>query len=123
MELNLQQPQTEFSVRRVGSDAVVVGGQTLRHSFVLTAQQLIKDWPVTGVDDIGPDSIEQLLKLEPELVLLGSGNRQKFAPASVQAELLRRGIGLECMDNSACARTYNLLVSEGRRVVAAFVLS
>lgn len=123
MELDLQQPQSEFTVRRVGKDAVVVGGQALTRSFVLTPAQLITDWPVTSVREIDQGNIDQLLALEPELVLLGSGPKQQFAPPSVQAALLRRGIGLECMDNSACARTYNLLAGEGRHVVAAFVIS
>ncbi len=123
MELNLQQAQSEFTVRRVEIGAVVVGGQTLRHSFVLTPRQLITDWPVTSVNDINQDNVDQLLELEPELVILGSGPKQQFALPSVQAALLRRGIGLECMDNAACARTYNLLAGEGRHVVAAFVIS
>lgn len=122
MELNLQQAHSEFTVRRVEKGAVVVGGQTLRHSFVLTPEQLITDWPVNSVNDINQDNIDQLLKLEPEVVLLGSGPRQQFALLSVQASFLRHGIGLECMDNAACARTYNLIAGEGRRVVAAFVI-
>lgn len=123
MELNLQQAQSEFLVRRVEKGAVVVGGKTLTRSFVLTPEQLITDWPVNSVNDIDQDNIDQLLGLEPEVVLLGSGPKQQFAPPSVQAALLRRGIGLECMDSAACARTYNLIVNEGRRVIAAFVIS
>ena len=123
MELSLEQPQAGLTVRRVDEDAVVVGSQTLRHSFVLTPEKLIEDWSARRVGEIDQDHVRQLLELDPELVLLGSGRRQEFAPAPVQASLLGRGVGLECMDNAACARTYNLLAGEGRHVVAAFLIS
>ena len=64
-----------------------------------------------------------MLALEPEVVLLGSGATQAFPPAAVVAACLRRGVGLETMTNAAAARTFNVLASEGRRVVAAFVLA
>ncbi len=123
MELSLQQPDTDYTIRRVDAHAVAVGNRTLQHSFVLTPTALIEDWPADSMDAIDQDRIDQLLALEPELVLLGSGQRQQFAPARVQAGLLQRGVGLECMDNAACARTFNLLAAEGRRVAAAFLIS
>jgi hypothetical protein len=62
------------------------------------------------------------LTLEPEVVLLGTGARITFPPAAVLAEFLKRGIGLETMDNAAAARTFNVLIGEGRRAVAVFLL-
>jgi uncharacterized protein len=55
-------------------------------------------------------------------VLLGTGARITFPPAAVLAEFLKRGIGLETMDNAAAARTFNVLIGEGRRAVAVFLL-
>ncbi len=63
-----------------------------------------------------------MLELKPELVILGTGERQVFPAAAFMAGLLRKGIGVEVMDNAAAARTYDLLAGEGRRVVAAFIL-
>jgi uncharacterized protein len=66
--------------------------------------------------------MDVLLALEPALVLLGSGARQRFPAPAVLAACLTRGIGIEVMDNAAAARTFNLLAGEGRRVVAGFLL-
>ncbi len=60
--------------------------------------------------------------LNPEVVLLGTGERQVFPPREAIVALLKRRIGVEVMDNAAASRTYNLLASEGRRAVAAFML-
>ncbi len=62
------------------------------------------------------------LALEPELVLLGTGERQIFPAASVGAQFLRAGIGFEVMDTGAACRTFNVLVGEKRRVAALLLL-
>ena len=64
-----------------------------------------------------------MLALAPELLVLGTGQRQVFPPAAVMAACLTRGIGIEVMDNAAAARTYNVLAGEGRRVVVALLLA
>ena len=63
-----------------------------------------------------------MLALEPEIVVLGSGTRQRFPELQLLAALLSRGIGCEVMDTGAACRTYNVLASEDRRVVAALLL-
>ena len=61
--------------------------------------------------------------LEPELVVLGTGSRLRFPPPALTAGLLAKGIGVEVMDTAAACRTYNVLMSEGRQVVAALLLA
>ena len=68
------------------------------------------------------DAVDAILALQPEVVLLGTGARAVFPPQAVLAQFLKRGIGLETMDNAAAARTFNVLAGEGRRVVAVFLL-
>lgn len=124
MELTLDTPHSRFMVRHVGDGIVTLADRILRQSFLITAQELVEDWPVRDFADLDPDRAARILDLQPlpEVVLLGCGARQRFAPPAVQAHLLERGIGLECMDNAACARTFNLLLNEGRHVAAAFIL-
>lgn len=66
---------------------------------------------------------EQILRLNPELVIFGSGNRLKFPPATVLQPLIIAGVGVETMDTAAACRTFNVLASEGRRVVAALLVA
>lgn len=120
MELSLDPPDTLF-IRRVADDAIVVTERVLRQSFLLTPDEVVEPWAgdAAALDSV---AVEAILALQPELVVLGTGSRQQFPPPAVQAEFLRRGIGIEAMDNAAAARTFNLLAGEHRRVVAAFVL-
>jgi uncharacterized protein len=66
---------------------------------------------------------EAITDLEPEIVLLGTGSRQRFPRPSLLRSLLARGVGVEIMNTAAACRTYNIIMLEGRRVAAALLLA
>jgi uncharacterized protein len=88
----------------------------------MAPDRLLEDWPVHDVTDVDAAASEALLALDPEVVLLGTGERQRFPSQVALLPLLQRHIGVEVMDNGAAARTYNLLAADGRRVVVAMIL-
>lgn len=122
MDLSLERPEGYLYVRRVGVRGVTLIDRELTSSFLLAPDRAIENWPVTAAATLDAGHVEALLALQPELVLLGTGERQVFPAAAFMAGFLRKGIGIEVMDNAAAARTYNLLAGEGRRVVAGFIL-
>jgi len=95
--------------------------EILETSFILTPKQLIKDWEPKTLDQLLAKHFTSLQQLQPELVLLGTGAIQQFPKASLTAELICWGIGVEIMDSAAACRTYNILSSEGRNVAAAIL--
>jgi uncharacterized protein len=122
MDLSLDRPGDFLFVRRVAHNAITVVDRDLTVSFLLAPDRVVEDWPVTNAQDLDESRVAGILELKPELVLLGTGGRQQFPPGAFMAGFLRKGIGIEVMDNAAAARTYDLLAGEGRRVVAAFIL-
>lgn len=123
MQLHLERPDHEFFLRGADGASALVNDRRLTASFLLAPDTLVESWPVRDVAAMSPADLEPLFALSPELVLLGCGDRQTFPPAATLAACLSRGIGLETMTNAAAARTFNVLASEGRRVVAGFVLA
>ena len=85
------------------------------------ADQLI-DWNVTSVEDLSTGAFDTIAALQPELVLLATGDQQRFPIPALMAYLPSRGIGLEVMTSAAACRTYNVLVAEDRRVALAVIL-
>lgn len=122
MHLHLEHPDYEFFLRGADGVSAKVNDRVLRASFILSPNRLVEAWPVRDVRSLTVADLEPLWALQPELILLGSGGMQAFPPAETLAACLTRGIGLETMTNAAAARTFNVLASEGRRVVAGFVL-
>jgi uncharacterized protein len=121
MSLLEERPEGMHLVRWVRTDAIAVGAREFSTSFLLTPETTT-DWLPRNLDQIDESAVAAILALQPSLVLLGTGERQRLPAPRLQAEFLRRGIGLEAMDNAAAGRTFNLLASEGRRVLAAFLL-
>jgi uncharacterized protein len=112
-----------YSLRFVRSDAIGVNDRSLANSFYLSPDALVEDWRPRSIAELQPDDLSGPLALEPEVILLGTGDRQQFPPAAVLAVCLTRGVGIEVMDNAAAARTFTVLANEGRRVVAAFLIA
>ncbi|GAB3337026.1 Mth938-like domain-containing protein [Marilutibacter aestuarii] len=123
MPLNLEQSDHAFTMRGADGALARVNERVLARSFILAPDRLLEDWTATHVGALTPASLDPVLALDPEVVLLGTGATQAFPPPAVMAACLTRGIGLEAMSNDAAARTFNVLASEGRRVVAGFILA
>ena len=79
-------------------------------------------WNCSRFEDLTPAHFAQLADLDAEVVIFGSGARNRFPPAAWLQPLMARRIGLETMDTQAACRTYNILAGEGRNVVAALLL-
>ena len=122
MQLTLERPDYAYTLRGADGRHALVNDRSLRASFIVAPDTLIESWPVADITAMRPADLDALFALQPELVVLGSGETQAFPPAEVMATCLQRGIGLEAMTNAAAARTFNVLAGEGRRVVAGFVI-
>ena len=105
-----------------GPGYVDVNGARHEASLVMSGDRMITDWPVEAVARLAGDHIAVILGMDPEIVLLGTGARLEFPDRALLAPLTRVGIGVEVMDTPAACRTYNLLLAEGRNVVAALVI-
>lgn len=122
MQLTLENPDFRYLLRGVSAEGVLVNDKTLSSSFILTPHELVENWRPASSQELVADDMNALLDLKPVLVILGTGARQQFPSAAVMAACLTRGIGIEVMDNAAAARTFNVLATEGRKVVAGFIV-
>jgi uncharacterized protein len=122
MKLSLANASTRYLIRSASPAGVLIGEERHTRSLVVAAEFLLAGWRPRGIDDLQDDDWHPVLALEPEVVLLGSGSRHRFPPASTLAPLHRRGIPVEVMDTMAACRTFNILLAEDRKVVAALLL-
>jgi uncharacterized protein len=102
---------------------VTINDETIHTSVIVTPERIIRDWLPYTFGDLERRHIDRLEELQPEIIILGTGLRLRFPNAEFTAGFLSRGIGVEVMDTTAACRTYNILLSEDRRVVAALLLA
>ena len=104
------------------SDHVMVNRQRFDSGIVVMATDVLSDWGVTHFDALNESHFEYFLTFKPEVILLGTGAAQHFPHPRLYRALTNAGIGVECMDTPAACRTYNILVAEDRKVIAAILL-
>lgn len=122
MKFTLEPASGRNLVRGYSATEIRIGEHTVQGSCIVTADRLITDWEPQAFAELVASHMEAILALAPELVLVGTGETQRFAPHEVREALAARGVGLEAMHLGAACRTFNVLVQEERRVAAALFL-
>jgi uncharacterized protein len=120
VKLHASRPSGVNTITGYGEGYVMVNGER-RSSSVVVMPDRIEQWQAGGFDTLTPDDFEFLQGLGAEIVLLGTGARQRFPHPRLTAPFARTGVGLEVMDLQAACRTYNILVAEERKVAAALL--
>ena len=121
MKLHADSPASLNVVTGYGPGFVEVNRERKTGALLLLPEGPILPWAVSAFELLEAPAIEELLQHQPEIVLLGTGPRQRFPHPRISAALAGARIGLDVMDTPAACRTYNILVAEGRRVLAALL--
>lgn len=113
-----------LTINAYGPGWIEVNGQRFTSSLIVSslAGASPQMWAARRFEDLGASDFEVLAASGAELVLFGSGQRLRFPLPAWFSGLITQGIGMETMDTAAACRTYNILASEGRKVVVALLL-
>jgi len=113
---------TTILIEAYEHDRVRIAGRDYTGGVLISVDGITAGWGPDSPAGLAAEHLEPLLASRPQVVVLGTGRRQRFPDPSVYFMLLEQGIGVEIMDTGAACRTYNILAGEGRRVVAALLL-
>ncbi len=122
MKLHPTTTQQYQTVTGYEVDWVEINAIRYDHSLIVMPEQPPIAWPVADFDALQASDFAAIEALAPDLLVLGTGQKQRFASPRLLTGLLGKRIGVECMDNQAACRTYNILMAEGRRVALAVIL-
>ena len=105
-----------------GDGYVEINKTPYTHAVLLSSDGAISDWPVQSYEGLEATHFAQMVDLKPELILIGTGIRQRFPKPELLKSLISAKIGFEIMDSQAACRTFNILVGEGRQVLLALIV-
>ncbi len=123
MKIELDQAEGRNTFTGYGEGYVEVNRKRHAASLVVSGERVVTDWPAASLESLTADHLAAIAELKPEIVLLGTGSTFRFPEPQLLAPLQKAGIGVEVMDTPAACRTYNILLGEGRNVVAALIVS
>ncbi len=111
-----------YVITAYNDDGISINGKAFSKSLIITPTKLDEEWDVEAIDLLQAEHTEQILNFKPELIIIGTGNKLIFPPVEIYSNIIKQGIGVDYMDTQAACRTYNILMSEGRGVVAGLIL-
>ncbi len=108
-------------VRSIDENGIKIREKYYRGSLLITPDDIQPGWPPASMDELREDHLAAIFEYAPEVALLGTGPDHALLAPELQMAAYRAGIGLEVMSTPAACRTFNVLVSDDRRVVAALM--
>ena len=122
--MKLQSTQTQHfqTVTAYDESSVEINAITFKHSLLVLPELQPIAWPVANFAALTEEHFQLIAAHLPDVVILGTGMKQRFAHPKLTACLINLGIGVECMDSQAACRTYNILMTEGRKVALAVII-
>ena len=109
----------EFKITAYAPGSIVINDRPYNGSLVIQVSEPPGPWNIQDITELDQSATQELLSLKPEVLLIGTGTRQKFPPLEHLRWLYSAEIGFEIMDTAAACRTFNIIAGEGRRVLAA----
>jgi uncharacterized protein len=111
------------SIDSFGAGGFRVSG-VWRPGSLLVLDDEPRDWRPSRLDDVMAEDFAAVISAGTtvsEFVLLGTGATQALPPLEVRDALRAAGLGLEFMSTANAARTYGVLISQGRRPALALI--
>ena len=122
MKLHADRAEGVNLINAYTATSVSVNGETHSRSFLVPTSGAMIDWHVSSLAALQDTDFDAVIQAAPEVLILGTGTQLRFPKPAVLRHLMAARIGVETMDTAAACRTFNILVGEGRRVMAALLV-
>ena len=122
MKLHLTKAAGRNLFTGYGEGYVSINDQRYAHAVVVAPEGEVERWSAQSFETLAAGDFDGLAARSPELVILGTGATHRFPKPELIRPLVTAGVGFEAMDTKAACRTYNILMAEGRRVIAAILV-
>lgn len=122
MHINLEAADNN-AVQAYTEHQIQINSIIYERSLIVSKEEIISDLTILSIQEINEHYLQQIMSFHPEVIIIGHEQSGKFPPMSIISQLSQQRIGIECMSIGAACRTYNVLLSEERAVVAGFIFS
>ena len=122
MKLHQSDTQKYQTITGYDQTGVEINAQRYNFSLVVLPELAPRAWDAPTFEALTVEHFDLIGADDPDVVILGTGARQRFIHPRLTAALTLRRIGVECMDSQAACRTYNILMGEGRKVALALII-
>ena len=123
MHFTEDKPAGNYIINEYSKNSVTINQHCYSSSLYISPNTLIDDFQYTSSSQLTQSTVEFIIDLSPEIVILGSGDTLEFPDAAIIAYFAQHNIGFEVMDHAAACRTYSVLSAEHGNVGALLLLN
>ncbi|KTD68129.1 MULTISPECIES: Mth938-like domain-containing protein [Legionella] len=120
MNINLESAE-QHAVQAYSDNKIQINSIVYERSLIVSKTEIISDLSIKNIEEIDAHYMNLLTQFKPEIIIIGHEHTGKLLPLSILRQLTQQGIGIECMSVGSACRTYNVLLSEHRAVIAGFI--
>ena len=120
MHIHLEAPDNN-TIRSYSNEQLTIGSKNYENSVIISRETIISPWSIHSVQELNETTLEPILQLKPEIIIIGHQQAGMYIPMRIMQDLSKQSIGVECMSIGAASRTYNVLLSEGRNVIVGII--
>lgn len=122
MKLHLQRAGEQNLITSYTAGEIRINDTAYHRSMIVAPRWMQPAWAPQKFEDLRAEDFEEIIAHQPEVLLIGTGNRLRFPAAGILGGLRSRHLGIEVMDTASACRTYNILMGEDRDVAAALLM-
>ncbi|MCP4925944.1 MAG: hypothetical protein GY916_08375 [Gammaproteobacteria bacterium] len=123
MTMQLDREQSGGNIiRSFSAGELHINDAVFTNHVIVSTDTIIENWSPQGIMNLSLADFSEVLSGAPEVIVFGTGITQTFPPGALVTDILRQGIGFEIMDTAAACRTFNVLTTERRNVIAALLV-
>lgn len=109
-------------IRSYSNDGFKVNNNVIKTNIIISRHYLEENWLELGYEHFATQHLDHLIEMQPEIIILGTGEKLAYPDQQILAYVNQHNIGMEIMETGAACRCYNLLIDEGREVVGCLFL-
>jgi len=122
MVLSEDHSNATYQIQSISAGKININGETYTNSLIISPEKLLLNWKPSSVATLTDEDLLLFLEFKPDIILLGTGEKSIIPSTKKLACLLEKQYHVECMNTAAACRTYTILISEGRKVVAGLMI-
>ncbi|MCD6045058.1 MAG: hypothetical protein K0R48_221 [Gammaproteobacteria bacterium] len=123
MQIHLDDATTTYRIQRYEPKKITINDVIYNHNLILSTEKIWADRYISHkANSADEETLTYFIDLKPQIFLFGTGETQQFLSPWLQALFYSHRIGVEAMSTAAACRTYNVLLAEGRYVMASLLV-
>ncbi len=121
MDLTLQKNSSKTIIQNYENNKIYIDGKKFPYNLIITEDR-VERWEIENLQQLSFDSLKHIINKKPDIIILGTGEQAILPNQDIIDKVSENKIGIEFMTTKSACKTFNILLSEDRKVIALLIV-